>query len=63
MVHAIKMKKKKNETRKQQAHPKAGATYSPWSLYRGLTVPYSTAPGRKRIHPKETGREGNDESE
>ena len=51
------MKKKQNETRKQQAHPKAGATYSPRSLYRGLTVPYSTAPGRKRIHPKE-GRNG-----
>ena len=47
------MKKKKNETRKQQAHPKAGATYSPRSLYSGLGVEYSTAPGRKRIHPKQ----------
>jgi len=45
-------KQKARETRKQQAHPKAGASYSPRSLYRGLTVPYSTAPGRKRIHPK-----------
>lgn len=45
--------RKRNETRKQQAHPKAGATYSPRSLYRGLTVHFSTAPGRKRIHPKE----------
>ena len=47
------MRKKRNETRRQQANPKAGATYSPRSLYRGLTVPFSTAPGRKRIHPKE----------
>ena len=46
-------KAKARETRRQQAHPKAGATYSPRSLFRGLTVPYSTAPGRKRIHPKE----------
>ena len=29
------------------------ASYYPRELYRGLTVPYSTAPGRKRIHPKE----------
>lgn len=28
-------------------------TYHPRELYRGLTVPYSTAPGRKRIHPKQ----------
>ena len=27
-------------------------TYSPRKLYRGLTVPFSTEPGRKRIHPK-----------
>lgn len=47
-------KQKARETRRQQAHPKAGASYSPRSLYRGLTVLYSTAPGRKRIHPKET---------
>jgi len=31
------------------------ATMHPRELYRGLTVPYSTAPGRKRIHPKKTG--------
>ena len=48
------MKKgKARRTRYQQTHPKAGATYSPRSLYRGLTVPFSSAPGRKRIHPKE----------
>ena len=48
------MRKKRNETRKQQANPKAGATYSPRSLYRGLTVPFSTEPGRSRIHPKQS---------
>lgn len=30
-----------------------GGTFSPRSLYRGLTVPWSNKPGRKRIHPKE----------
>ena len=40
------------ETQRQQRNPKAGATYHPRSLYRGLGVEYSTAPGRKRIHPK-----------
>lgn len=44
-------KSKARETRHQQEHPKAGATYTPRSLYRGLTVPYSTAPGRKKLHP------------
>ena len=29
-------------------------TYSPRKLYRGLTVPYSNAPNRTRIHPKQT---------
>ena len=43
---------KRKETQWQQAHPKAGATYSPRSLFRGLKVPYSNVPGRKRIHPK-----------
>ena len=46
-------KSKARETRRQQAHPKAGATYSPRSLFRGLTVPYDNKPGRSRIHPKE----------
>ena len=46
-------KSKARETRRQQAHPKAGATYSPRSLYRSLTVPYSNQPGRSRIKPKE----------
>ena len=40
-------------TQKQQRNPKAGAAYHPRSLYRGLTVEYSTKPGRKRIHPKQ----------
>ena len=49
----ITMKKSKaRETRRQQAHPKAGATYSPRSLYRSLTVPFSSEPGKSRIHPK-----------
>ena len=46
-------KSKARETRRQQAHPKAGATYSPRSLYRSLTVPYDNKPGKSRIHPKE----------
>ena len=45
-------KSKARETRLQQAHPKAGATYSPRSLYRSLTVPFSSEPGKSRIHPK-----------
>ena len=49
----MKKNRRAKETQRQQAHPKAGATFSPRSLYRGLTVPYSTQPGRKRIHPKE----------
>jgi len=46
-------KSKARETRRQQLHPKAGATYSPRSLYRSLTVPYSNQLGRSRIKPKE----------
>ena len=46
-------KAKARETRRQQAHPKAGAHYSPRSLYRSMTVPYDNKPGRSRIHPKE----------
>ena len=46
-------KAKARETRRQQAHPKAGATYSPRSLYRSMTVPYSNQPGRSRIRPKQ----------
>lgn len=45
-------KAKARETRYQQAHPKAGAHYSPRSLYRSLTVEYKTEPGKSRIHPK-----------
>ena len=39
------------ETQKQQRNPKAGATYHPRSLYRGLGVEYSNRPGRKYLHP------------
>ena len=45
-------KAKARETRWQQAHPKAGKTYSPRRLYRGLSVAWSDRPGRTRIHPK-----------
>ena len=37
--------------RGKRTKEKAG-TFHPRSLYRGLTVPYSNQPGRKRIHPK-----------
>lgn len=49
-------KSKARETMRQQAHPKAGAHYSPRSLYRGLTVPFSSKPGKSRIKPKEAKR-------
>ena len=45
-------KSKARETRRQQANPKAGAHYSPRSLFRGLTVPVRFEPGKIRIHPK-----------
>lgn len=32
-------------------------TFHPRKLYRGLTVPWCDAPGRKRIHPKEGRKE------
>lgn len=43
---------KAKKTRWQQNHPKAGAHYSPRSLFRGLTVPYSNKPGQKYLHPE-----------
>lgn len=39
-------------TRIQAKDKEKKGTFHPRALYRGLTVPYSTAPGRKRIHPK-----------
>ena len=45
-------KAKAKATKWQQLRPKAGATYSPRSLFRSLTVPYDTKPGKSRIHPK-----------
>ena len=45
-------KRKPNKTKYQQAHPLAGAHYSPRSLFRGLTVPYSDKPGQKYLHPE-----------
>lgn len=43
---------RKAQPRKRLNPDENKGTYSPRKLYRGLTVPYSTAPGRKRIHPK-----------
>lgn len=40
------------ETRHYQAHPKAGRSFHPRSLFRGLTVPFRTAPGQKYLHPE-----------
>ena len=38
-------------TKKHQAHPNAGASFHPRSLFRGLTVPYSDSPGQKHLYP------------
>lgn len=48
----MKRKDKAKKTQHQQNHPKAGATYSPRSLFRGLTVSYSNKPGQKYLHPE-----------
>lgn len=45
-------KAKAKATKWQQLRPKAGATYSPRSLFRGLTVPVRFEEGKSRIHPK-----------
>ena len=42
----------KAQPRKRLNPDENKGTYSPRKLYRGLTMPYSTAPGRKQIHPK-----------
>ena len=39
-------------TRKHQSNPNAGKTFSPRSLFRGLTVPYRNGPGQKYLHPE-----------
>ena len=43
---------RKAQPRKRLNPDENKGTYSPRKLYRGLTVPWSNAPGRKRIHPK-----------
>lgn len=48
----MKRNDKARKTKYQQAHPKAGAHYSPRSLFRGMTVPYSSKPGQKYLHPE-----------
>ena len=40
------------ETQWQQAHPKAGASYHPRKLYRGLKFEMRTGPGQKYLHPE-----------
>ena len=40
------------ETRYHQAHPNAGMSFHPRSLYRGLTVPFRTEPEQKYLHPE-----------
>ena len=47
-----KRNSKARKTRYHQEHPNAGAHYSPRSLFRGLTVPYSDKPGQKYLHPE-----------
>lgn len=42
----------KRYTKKHQAHPNAGASFHPRSLFRGLTVPYMTGPGKKYLYPR-----------
>lgn len=46
---------RKKETKFHQAHPNAGKSFHPRFLFRGLTVPYSTAPGQKYLHPERRG--------
>ena len=48
-LQAARAAQQRNVDRKEERKP----SYYPRELYRGLTVPYSTAPGRKRIHQKE----------
>lgn len=43
---------KAKETQWQQAHPKAGASYHPRKLYRGLKFELRTGPGQKYLHPE-----------
>ena len=40
------------QPRKRMNSDEKRPTFHPRKLYRGLTVPWSNAPGRKRIHPK-----------
>lgn len=43
---------RKKKTQHHQAHPNAGKSFHPRSLFRGLTVKYNTAPGQKYLHPE-----------
>ena len=43
---------RKAQPRKRLNEDEKRPTFHQRKLYRGLTVPWSNAPGRKRIHPK-----------
>ena len=45
-------------TRKHQAHPNAGKSFHPRSLFRGLSVPYSKKPGQKYLYPQLRDKDG-----
>lgn len=45
-------KNRRYTTKKHQAHPEAGKSFHPRELFRGLTVPFNTAPGQRYLHPE-----------
>ena len=45
--------RRRAQPRKRLNSDEKRPTMHPRELYRGLTVEYSNAPGRKRIHPKQ----------
>ena len=55
-MEALNRRRKAQKTQAPAEEKKK--SYHPRELYRGLTVAYSTAPGRKRIHPKGKGGAG-----
>lgn len=47
----LQLRREMNKRTRQPGKEQKG-TFHPRKLYRGLTVPWSNAPGRSRIHPK-----------
>lgn len=45
-------KKRRYQTKKHQSNPEAGRSFHPRELFRGLTVPFSSAPGKRYLHPE-----------